>query len=252
MRRSQADEAQIERTALDQLVLASELKPKRFRTLPRRNKWLDVLADVQLPSQTTVGALLREDPASCRILGGSKSWHCPRSSPLDSQVFGLARSCTRVTIPRRRTCTSWSSYKCGTPSPVQEERPHSLTRLLCLHGPTVWSTLHLNQEGAYGNIVGVAREQTGSEIPGGCPCGAGGTVGRRSTTSILSFNGVVAPAPVVGDTAFRRPPWTGAEQRSLRSRNSDRQIDTLEGPWDLINLSVHGSSLSIPKPVSGT
>ena len=29
----------------------------------------------------------------------SLSWHCSCSSPLDSQVFGLARSCTRVTVP---------------------------------------------------------------------------------------------------------------------------------------------------------
>ena len=84
-REHRAEEARTERTALDQLVLASEQTPRRFRTrwqaisfqgptarqdveTAERNKWLDVLADIQLALPTPLGALLREDPASRRML----------------------------------------------------------------------------------------------------------------------------------------------------------------------------------------
>ena len=72
------DELREERTAVDQLISASEPKPRRFRTryqaveTTERNKWLDALADLLLSSSTPMGVLLREDPTNRRLLGAGR------------------------------------------------------------------------------------------------------------------------------------------------------------------------------------
>ena len=86
---SQQKSERSERDAFDQLVLASTLKPRKFRSKcqehafqgpsarqdaesAERTKWLNVLADILIATPTPMGALLRADPAARKILGAGR------------------------------------------------------------------------------------------------------------------------------------------------------------------------------------
>ena len=88
-RKSLRESEKSERDAIDQLVLASEIKPRKFRSrchqqafqgpsarqdaeAAERAKWLHVLADILLSTPTPMGDPLRADPAARKILGAGR------------------------------------------------------------------------------------------------------------------------------------------------------------------------------------
>ena len=87
--RNRKGSKRVSSATLDQFVLTSEVKPKRFRSRyqaksfqgptarqeaesAERSKWLDIFADIFLATSTPMGKLLREDRASRRILGAGR------------------------------------------------------------------------------------------------------------------------------------------------------------------------------------
>ena len=82
----------------DQLVIAADLKPKKFRTkwqravydgptarkdaeLAERDRWVQLLANLLRSTDTPMGRLIRENPSNVQLLGGGR-----RAGTLKSRV----------------------------------------------------------------------------------------------------------------------------------------------------------------------
>ena len=95
-----------------------------------RNKWLDVLADILFASPTRMGALLREDPASRRILGAGR-----RAGTVRARVRSIRKILAWLAAAHELPYPTSHMHlveflQVRHSEPVQEERSNSLTRLL--------------------------------------------------------------------------------------------------------------------------
>ena len=104
LRRESEHRASIEKSIADQLVIAAELKPKRFRArwqrtvydgptarkdaeASERNRWIQLLANLLRSTVTPMGKLIRENPNNIQLLGGGRRAGTLRSRVRSVQKF---------------------------------------------------------------------------------------------------------------------------------------------------------------------
>ena len=213
-RQHRGEEARTGRTALDQLVLASERKPRRLST-----RWQ--ATSFQPPDK--ILRWLREITGSMYLLifylRLRRLWerfsvrnrqvedcseqveeqYDSNSSTFVSQIVGVARSCSRTSV-HHNAHVSIGVLASSALRALSKRSDQAHPRGVRLYGGIGRShrdvhgksTLHCDQEGAHGNFTGSTGEQASSEISCGYPNGTGRTVGRRYTTGFLSYDGVMA------------------------------------------------------------
>ena len=103
LRRESEHRASIEKSSADQLVIAAEVRPKRFRTkwqrtvydgptarkdaeASERDRWIQLLANLLRSTVTPMGKLIREDPSNVQWLGGGR-----RAGTLRSRVRSVQK-----------------------------------------------------------------------------------------------------------------------------------------------------------------
>ena len=104
LRRESVHRASIEKSIADQLVIAAELRPKRFRTrwqrtvydgptarkdaeASERDRWIQLLANLLRSTDTPMGKLIRESPSNIKLLGSGRRAGTLRSRVRSVQKF---------------------------------------------------------------------------------------------------------------------------------------------------------------------
>ena len=103
LRRDSQHRASVEKSILDQLVIAADMRPKRFRTkwqrivydgptarkdaeTAERDRWIQLLANLLRSTDTPMGKLIRENPSNIQLLGGGR-----RAGTLRSRVRSVQK-----------------------------------------------------------------------------------------------------------------------------------------------------------------
>ena len=103
LRRESDHRAAVEKIA-DQLVVAADMRPKRFRTkwqraiyegptarkdaeTAERDRWIQLLANLLRSTDTPMGKLIRENPSNIQLLGGGRRAGTLRSRVRSVQKF---------------------------------------------------------------------------------------------------------------------------------------------------------------------
>ena len=104
LRRESEHRASAEKSILDQLVIAADMRPKRFRTKwqriiydgptarkdaesAERDRWIQLLANLLRSTDTPMGKLIRENPSNVQLLGGGRRAGTLRSRVRSVQKF---------------------------------------------------------------------------------------------------------------------------------------------------------------------
>ena len=104
LRRESEHRASVEKSIADQLVIAAEMRPKRFRTkwqrtvydgptarkdaeTAERDRWIQLLANLLRSTDTPMGKLIRENPSNIQLLGGGRRAGTLRSRVRSVQKF---------------------------------------------------------------------------------------------------------------------------------------------------------------------
>ena len=104
LRRDSEHRASVEKSILDQLVIAADLRPKKFRTRwqrivydgptarkdaesAERDRWIQLLASLLRSTDTPMGKLIRENPSNVQLLGGGRRAGTLRSRVRSVQKF---------------------------------------------------------------------------------------------------------------------------------------------------------------------
>ena len=104
LRRESEHRASIEKSIADQLVIAADMRPKRFRTkwqravydgptaqkdaeTAERDRWIQLLANLLRSTDTPMGKLIRENPSNIQLLGGGRRAGTLRSRVRSVQKF---------------------------------------------------------------------------------------------------------------------------------------------------------------------
>ena len=104
LRRESEHRASIEKWIADQLVIAADVRPKRFRTkwqravydgptarkdaeASERDRWIQLLANLLRSTVTPMGKLIRENPSNIQLLGGGRRAGTLRSRVRSVQKF---------------------------------------------------------------------------------------------------------------------------------------------------------------------
>ena len=104
LRRESDHRAAVEKTIADQLVVAADMRPKRFRTkwqraiyegptarkdaeTAERDRWIQLLANLLRSTDTPMGKLIRENPSNIQLLGGGRRAGTLRSRVRSVQKF---------------------------------------------------------------------------------------------------------------------------------------------------------------------
>ena len=104
LRRESEHRASIENSIADQLVIAAEVRPKRFRTkwqrtvydgptarkdaeASERDRWIQLLANLLRSTVTPMGKLIGENPSNIQLLGGGRRAGTLRSRVRSVQKF---------------------------------------------------------------------------------------------------------------------------------------------------------------------
>ena len=89
LRRESEHRASVEKSIADQLVIAADMRPKRFRTkwqriaydgptarkdaeTAERDRWIQLLANLLRSTDTPMGKLIKENPSNIQLLGGGR------------------------------------------------------------------------------------------------------------------------------------------------------------------------------------
>ena len=103
LRRESEHRASVEKSILDQLVIAADMRLKRFRTKwqrivydgptarkdaesAERDRWIQLLANLLRSTDTPMGKLIRENPSNVQLLGGGR-----RAGTLRSRVRSVQK-----------------------------------------------------------------------------------------------------------------------------------------------------------------
>ena len=104
LRQESEHRASIEKSIADQLAVAADLRPKRFRTkwqravfdgptarkdaeASERDRWIQLLANLLRSTDTPMGKLIRESPSNIQLLGGGRRAGTLRSRVRSVQKF---------------------------------------------------------------------------------------------------------------------------------------------------------------------
>ena len=104
LRRESEHRASIEKSIADQLVIAADMRPKKFRTkwqrivhdgptarkdaeTAERDRWIQLLANLLRSTDTPMGKLIRENPSNIQLLGGGRRAGTLRSRVRSVQKF---------------------------------------------------------------------------------------------------------------------------------------------------------------------
>ena len=104
LRRESEHRASVEVSISDQMVIAAELRPKKFRTRwqrivydgptarkdaesAERDRWIQLLANLLRSTDTPMGKLIRENPSNVQLLGGGRRAGTLRSRVRSVQKF---------------------------------------------------------------------------------------------------------------------------------------------------------------------
>ena len=104
LRRESEHRASVEKSIADQLVIAADMRPKRFRTkwqrivydgptarkdaeTAERDRWIQLLANLLRSTDTPMGKLIRENPSNIQLLGGGRRAGTLRSRVRSVQKF---------------------------------------------------------------------------------------------------------------------------------------------------------------------
>ena len=104
LRRESEHRASIEKSSADRLVIAADMRPKRFRTkwqrivcdgptarkdaeTAERDRWIQLLANLLRSTDTPMGKLIRENPSNIQLLGGGRRAGTLRSRVRSVQKF---------------------------------------------------------------------------------------------------------------------------------------------------------------------
>ena len=104
LRRETQHRASVEKSILDQLVIAADMRPRRFRTkwqrivydgptarkdaeTAERDRWIQLLANLLRSTDTPMGKLIRENPSNIQLLGGGRRAGTLRSRVRSVQKF---------------------------------------------------------------------------------------------------------------------------------------------------------------------
>ena len=104
LRRESEHRASMEKSILDQLVIAADMRPKKFRTKwqrivydgptarkdaesAERDRWIQLLANLLRSTDTPMGKLIRENPSNVQLLGGGRRAGTLRSRVRSVQKF---------------------------------------------------------------------------------------------------------------------------------------------------------------------
>ena len=104
LRRESEQRASLESSIADQMVIAADMRPKRFRTkwqrivydgptarkdaeTAERDRWIQLLANLLRSTDTPMGKLIRENPSNIQLLGGGRRAGTLRSRVRSVQKF---------------------------------------------------------------------------------------------------------------------------------------------------------------------
>ena len=104
LRRESERRASVEVSISDQLVIAADMRPKKFRTRwqrivydgptarkdaesAERDRWIQLLANLLRSTDTPIGKLIRENPSNVQLLGGGRRAGTLRSRVRSVQEF---------------------------------------------------------------------------------------------------------------------------------------------------------------------
>ena len=104
LRRESEHRASMEKSIVDQLVIAADMRPKKFRTKwqrivydgstarkdaesAERDRWIQLLANLLRSTDTPMGKLIRENPSNVQLLGGGRRAGTLRSRVRSVQKF---------------------------------------------------------------------------------------------------------------------------------------------------------------------
>ena len=104
LRRESEHRASLEKSIADQMVIAADMRPKRFRTkwqrivydgptarkdaeTAERDRWIQLLANLLRSTDTPMGKLIRENPSNVQLLGGGRRAGTLRSRVRSVQKF---------------------------------------------------------------------------------------------------------------------------------------------------------------------
>ena len=103
--------------ACDQLLVAADIKPRRFKSRLQRScyegptaskdaesaermRWISLLADLLRNTQTPMGCLLRENPANSQLLGGGRAfWDSSVEGTIRPKISELAGTGSQFNLP---------------------------------------------------------------------------------------------------------------------------------------------------------
>ena len=106
LRRESEHRASVEVSISDQMVIAADLRLKKFRTRwqrivydgptarkdaesAERDRWIQLLANLLRSTDTPMGKLIRENPSNVQLLGGGSSrWHSQVKGTVCAKVSG--------------------------------------------------------------------------------------------------------------------------------------------------------------------
>ena len=123
----------IQNTIPSRIVPRSNCESGRGDLL-ERNKWLDVFADLPLASSTPMGTLLREDPASRKLLGAGRRGGTIRARVRAIRKF-LSWHAVAHELPYPTSHMHVAEFPAGTALAAEgSDSPHA--RGVCFHGRT--------------------------------------------------------------------------------------------------------------------
>ena len=117
LRRESEHRASVEVSISDQLVIAADMRPKKFRTKwqrivydgptarkdaesAERDRWIQLLANLLRATDTPMGKLIRENPSNIQLLGGGRRAGTLRSRVRSVQKFlGWLIASQGITFP---------------------------------------------------------------------------------------------------------------------------------------------------------
>ena len=139
LRRESEHRASVEVSISDQLVIAADMRPKKFRTKwqrivydgptarkdaesAERDRWIQLLANLLRSTDTPMGKLIKENPSNIQLLGGGRRAGTLRSRVRSVQKFlGWLIPSHGITFPTHwRQLTEYLQVRYS--EPVSEDR----------------------------------------------------------------------------------------------------------------------------------
>ena len=138
LRRESERRASIEKSIADQLVIAADMRPKRFRTkwqrivydgptarkdaeTAERDRWIQLLANLLRSTDTPMGKLIRENPSNIQLLGGGRRAGTQVKSSVCAEIPWLANRFPRCQFSSTLEATDLNICKFAILSPVSED-----------------------------------------------------------------------------------------------------------------------------------